>query len=96
MVKEEYKKIIIKIIKSHLPNCTIYLFGSRSRTTHSPGSDIDIAIDATEKIDRHIIYKIKEEIEEKNIPFFVDIVDLQSSDENIKSQITKDGVIWNN
>jgi len=96
MIKEKYKQIIIKIINKHIPICEIYLFGSRARSTHTPGSDIDLAIKASEKIDRHIICTIKEEIEAANVPFFVDIVDLQKADSIIKSQIEKDGILWSN
>jgi predicted nucleotidyltransferase len=96
MLKPEYKETIIKIIKKHLPKCRIYLFGSRARGTGSPGSDIDLAIDALKKIDRHLICKIKEEIEETNIPFFIDIIDMHQADEKIKSQINKDRLLWSN
>lgn len=96
MVREEYKQKIIKIIKKYFPDCKIYLFGSRAKSTHSPGSDIDLAIDNTKKVDRHLICRIKEEIEDENIPFFVDIVDLQNADDSIKSEITKDKILWKN
>jgi len=94
MIKKKYKEKIIEIIKKHVPICTIYLFGSRARSTNSPGSDIDLAIKAPQTIDRHILCTIKEEIDDINIPFFIDLVDLMQADEAIKSQIIKDGVLW--
>lgn len=94
MIKKEYQEIIIATITKHIPSCKIYLFGSRARKKHAPGSDIDLAIDSPQKIDRHLLCKIKEELEDANIPFFIDIVDLQSADNEIKSQIDKDKVLW--
>lgn len=94
MVEEKYKKVLIEIIEKHLPNCKIILYGSRARGDNSPGSDIDVAIDAGKKLSRFVVYRIANEIEETKIPFFVDVLDLQSADEAIRGQIKKDGVIW--
>lgn len=90
----DYKDILINIIKKHLPHSKIYLFGSRARSTHSPGSDIDIAIDAGIPIERAILGALKEEIVESNIPLFVDIIDLNDISEDIRQQIKKEGVLW--
>lgn len=96
MIKKEHKKTIISIIKKYIPDGKIYLFGSRAKSRHHPGSDIDLAVDTPQKIDRHVICSIKEEIEKANIPFFVDIVDLQRADSALKSQIKKDHEEWKN
>jgi len=96
MVEEKYKKNIISIIRKHIPECKIYLFGSRAKKRSHEGSDIDIAIEAKDKIGRRIIYKIKNEIEETNIPFFVDIIDLKSADKEFKESIYKDLILWMN
>lgn len=89
-----YKNELLAIIKKHLPNAKVYLYGSRARGTHNPGSDIDIAIDNQHKISWSILGDIKEEIEESTIPLFVDVVDLQDIDENFKKQIQKDYKLW--
>jgi uncharacterized protein len=91
--EQKFKEIIIKIIKKYIPESKIYLFGSRARKTHSEGADIDLAVDTEKQIDFHLIEKIKDEIENKNIPFFVDIVDLQRADENFKSEVKRDGIL---
>jgi uncharacterized protein len=94
VVKREYREQIIEIIKKHLPEAKIYLFGSRSRGTNHPGSDIDIAVDTSHKIDRSIIHKIKDELEDTTIPFFVDVIDWYSAEDTLKSQVKKDGILW--
>ena len=94
---EDYKDQIISIIKKYVPECKVYLFGSRAKGSHYEGSDIDLAIESDSKIKILIISRIKSEInEESNIPFFVDIVDIKSADANIMSQINKDKISWNN
>ncbi len=96
MIEEKYKKILIKIIEKHLPNCKIYLFGSRAQKKHPETSDIDIALDTGNKIDIGIIGKIKDNLIESYIPYFVDIVDTNMTTEIMKTQILKNGIIWKN
>ncbi len=91
---EEDKKKIILIIKKHIPDAKIYLFGSRARGKNSPGSDIDIALDAGEKIDRFFIGNINEDLEESNIPFCVDIIDFYDVSDGMKKQIIKERILW--
>lgn len=92
---EQDKQKLIKIITKYLPQTQIYLFGSRARKDNSPRSDIDIAIDNKNKIDNLTLSNIREEIEESTIPFTVDIVDLNNISEDLKTQILKDKIKWN-
>jgi uncharacterized protein len=92
---EQDKQKLIKIITKYLPQAQIYLFGSRARKDNSPRSDIDIAIDNKNKIDNLTLSNIREEIEESTIPFTVDIVDLNNISEDLKTQILKDKIKWN-
>lgn len=90
----DYKKELLSIIHKYLPNCKVYLFGSRARKTHREGSDIDLAIDTGKKVSLDIILDIKAEIEETTIPLFVDIVDMYSISDDFKEEIMKDKVVW--
>lgn len=94
MVK--YKNELIAIINKHLPDAKIYLFGSRARGTHNLGSDIDIAVDIGVPINWSALGALKEDIVESNIPLFVDIVDINNVSEDMKKQIKKDGILWDN
>jgi len=92
---EQDKQKLIEIITKHLPLAQVYLFGSRARNDNSLRSDIDIAIDNKSKIDNLMLSNIREEIEESTIPFTVDIVDLNNISEDLKTQILKDKIKWN-
>lgn len=96
MLSDKYKNILITIIRKYLPECKIYLFGSRATGDQTKYSDVDIAIDSGEVLDLNIIGKIKSEIEESKIPFFVDLVDLNNVDNRMRDQILKYGVLWKN
>lgn len=91
---EQYKNIIIDIVKKHLPQCKVYLFGSRARGTNLEGADIDIALDASESVDLKLLFEITNAIEESKIPVYVDVVDLHTVSEDLKKQILKDKIVW--
>ena len=93
---ENYKNTLIEIIHKRVPNCKIYLFGSRARGTNQTGADIDLALDSKSIIDMNIFYKIQDDIEETTIPLTIDLVDLFSASEALKNEVKKDGVLWKN
>jgi predicted nucleotidyltransferase len=93
-LKEEYKNQIIEIIHRHIPNCTIYLFGSRATGQERSGSDIDIAIDTGRPVSFETKIKILREIDDTTIPLEVDFVDLQTANEELKKDVAREGVLW--
>lgn len=91
----DYKKTITDIVRNHIPTCKIYLFGSRSRKTNREGADFDIALDNGSKIDHKKIFSIISDLEDSSLPVFVDVVDIHAVSKEMKNQIEKDGVLWN-
>ena len=95
-LKEKYKKELLSIIHKYIPNCSVYLFGSRAIDKEYPGSDIDIALDIGEKISPDIISKILIDIEDTHIPMEIDLVDLYIAPEELKKNIITEGIVWKN
>lgn len=81
---------ILEILNKHLTDTKYYIFGSRSKGTDKQYSDIDLALDYGNKIDTKIISKIQIELENSILPYEVDIVDLNSINENFKNLIKDD------
>jgi len=95
-LKEKYKQELLAIITKYLPQCKVYLFGSRALNKEHAGSDIDIALDNKEKISHDIISKISIDIEDTHIPMEIDIVDFQVAPEELKKDILSEGIVWKN
>ena len=93
-IKDAYKNTIILTVEKYTPTAKIYLFGSRARGSHAPGSDIDIALACEDQISPRSIGRIKEDLEESRIPFFIDVVDVNAVSEDMRRQILTDGVVW--
>ena len=89
-----YKEQLLDIITSIIPNCKIYLFGSRASGDASPGSDIDLALDAGSKIDFKEILQMQVKIDETAIPLSVDLVDIHNVSEDFRREIEKERVVW--
>lgn len=95
MIEESVlKEAIIKIIRKHILTCDIYLFGSRARKTNRSGADVDVALGALEPIHFMTIGNIKEDLEESNIPLFVDIVDLKTVSDVFLKEFKQDAILW--
>jgi len=71
---EELKKFLKEFFKND--NVKVYLFGSRARGDFRKYSDIDIAVESDNDL-RDKIIELKEILEESNLIYKVDIVDLK-------------------
>lgn len=91
---EVYKNIIMPIIARHFPKGRVILYGSRARKDDREGSDIDIALDAGERISSAIMSAIYWDLDESDLPINFDVVDFNHVSEDMKEQIIKYGVIW--
>ena len=91
-----YRKQIIRIICDTIPDpaLEIIIYGSRARGDARPDSDYDIALKLAEKIHPARLSLIKERLEESNIPFKVDIVDINNVTEDLRNSIIEEGVLW--
>ena len=70
----------------------VYLFGSRAEGKHTPYSDIDLAFESKEDIGKKLS-QLKYILEESNLPYKVDIVDLKNAP-YLKETIKKRGKRW--
>ncbi len=70
----------------------IYLFGSRARGTEKAGSDVDLAIISDTSLSQDLAI-LREILEESNLPYKVDIVDINQAP-YLKKVILKEGKRW--
>lgn len=87
---DDFKQFLVKFFANK--KVKIYLFGSRAKNTYTPYSDIDIAIESQE-ISNYDISILKEIVEESNLPYKVDIIDLNVAS-NLKEVVEKEGIRW--
>ena len=86
---EPHKKIVDDILKS-VPH-SFYVFGSRAKGTAKPFSDLDLAVTV---LSAHERSQLETLFEESNLPFTVDLVELNKINDAFKKNIEHDLVPW--
>ncbi len=86
-IEKEQLQIIKAILKKYVPNAEIRIFGSRYKHTNKEYSDIDIAVKDKEKISIKKYSKLREEFEESNLKYCVDLIDWHNISEEFKKII---------
>jgi predicted nucleotidyltransferase len=85
--REQIKQMIREVVAKHLPekSYTLFIFGSQANKLELIRSDIDIGIDAGQKLPYHIMGKIHADLEEMPTLYFYDFIDFQTVNERFKS-----------
>ena len=75
-LKPEQAHILRTILRTHLRQTpfTVYVFGSRASGSPRPDSDVDLLLDTQGKIPLSTLAQLKEDFEESELPFRVDVV----------------------
>ncbi len=73
---------------------SIVLFGSRARGDSAITSDIDIGILPKGRINRKNFVLLRETVENSNIPYKVDVVDLSQTSREFREKALTEGIVW--
>ena len=95
-LEDRHLDFVLSVLKRNISDvdAKFYIFGSRVKGTNKKYSDIDIAIDLNgKKLDTSILGKILIEFQDSTLPYEVDVVDLNSIDEDFRNLIKKDLVL---
>jgi predicted nucleotidyltransferase len=86
-------EIIKNILRKHIPDCEVRVFGSRLTNKAKNYSDLDLVAVGQTKIDRQKMIRLKEAFEESVLPFRVEILDWHKISENFKKIIEKNYLV---
>ena len=88
-IKEKHLSIIREILKEY--PYVFYVYGSRAKKKAKKNSDLDLCY--KEKIPGKIIFAIKEQFEESDLPFKVDIASWENLSPTFQKLIEKDLIV---
>lgn len=71
---------------------TVWVFGSRARGDHQKYSDLDVLVESSSRDLTATLSNIREEFEEGNFPYKVDIVALSELAESYRENALKDRI----
>jgi predicted nucleotidyltransferase len=89
----ESLKDIARDLFSDEEDIMVILFGSRARGDHLRTSDMDVAILPRREMAKTKIILFRERIENSNIPYKVDVVDLSQASKGFTDRVLEEGVI---
>ncbi len=93
VIKEDKIKII-RVLQALFPGVKIYLYGSRARGSHREWSDIDLALDCGQEIERRDVSEARHIFQESSIMYKIELVDVHRISEDFKNKIMKDFILW--
>lgn len=95
-VYEKALKKLEKTVKDAFKDSpvSIVLFGSRARGDSAITSDIDIGILPKGRINRKNFVLLRETVENLNIPYKVDVVDLSQTSREFREKALTEGIVW--
>lgn len=88
-ISAPHLEMVKKILKKHVPDCEVRVFGSRLNENVKSYADLDLAIVGKEKLSTDKIYSLKEDFQESDLPFRVDVLDWNSISPEFKAVIEK-------
>jgi predicted nucleotidyltransferase len=74
----------------------VVLFGSRARGDSDSVSDIDVGIIPHGPYSRTKLTLLKERLENMNIPYSVDVVDVSKTSNAFRQKVLEEGISWKN
>ena len=88
----EIKQIVLGSLNGY--PARVYLFGSRANGTARERSDIDVAVWPLAELPVGTLARIREALEESNVIYTVDLVDLRDTDETFRARVLAEGIMW--
>jgi predicted nucleotidyltransferase len=97
-IEPRHENTVLDILRQFLtPQITVWVFGSRAKHNAKPYSDLDLALESSDntKIDINLIIKLETAFEESDLPWKVDIIDMNDISETFRDIVIKNRCLLN-
>lgn len=92
-VSPEQLATIKAILRRHLPDREVLVFGSRATGTAKEYSDLDLAVTGDTPLDLGRLALLENDFDESELPFKVDVVDWAAASESFRQIIRRTAVV---
>ena len=90
-VKQKHLNELTEIFKSYCPKAEIWAYGSRLTDDYHSGSDLDLVVKTFNDNSKNLS-KLKELLNDSNIPFLIDINEFDMLPKSFQNEILKNYV----
>ena len=91
-ITAEERRIVLALLKRHLPSTAVWVYGSRVKSTSRQQSDLDMAVFTTPEQNGRV-GALREAFEESNLPFRVDLFVWDAIPEEFRQRIEAEHVV---
>ena len=91
-VPETHRRTLVSLSHEHLPGVEAWAYGSRTKWTSHPESDLDLVVFASPEQNGRV-GALREAFEESDLPFRVDLLVWDEIPENFREQIQREHVV---
>ena len=89
-IRPDHLEIVQNILQEHLPDgFKVWVFGSRANWTTKDSSDLDLAVEGADALDYKSMVRLEVAFEESDLPYTVDVVDLNAVSPEFKRIVEK-------
>ena len=92
-IHPSHLKIVLDILRRHLPQYEIWAFGSRVKSTAKPYSDLDLAVIAEHPLPLMTSAHLSEAFSESDLPWKVDVIDWATTSAVFRSIIEREKIV---
>jgi predicted nucleotidyltransferase len=88
-LSQELLQQVREILRAHVPECEVWVFGSRAGVGAKPFSDLDLAVVSSTPLPVRRLALLDNAFEESDLPIKVDVVDWQSAPSAVRERIAE-------
>ena len=92
-VAPHHLRIVMDILRRHVPRHAVWAFGSRATGKAKPYSDLDLAVITDQPLPLATQAALAEAFSESDLPWRVDVVDWATTGESFRAIIARDKVV---
>lgn len=93
VIGEPHLDEVRSILKRQLPGLTVWAFGSRVSGRVKRFSDLDLVVVSDRPLPKQSLWEVRESFSDSDLPFRVDVVDLASVPDELRSAVEKNHFI---
>ncbi len=93
MLEDRQREEILNYCRVFVPEAKIFVFGSRATGRATERSDLDLALQAPRALPLEKIYQLKNVFSNSDLPFRVDVVDLNAVTADFAAAIRNQAVL---
>lgn len=91
-VRPDHLRLVQEILRKHVPEAEVWVFGSRAKWLARDTSDLDLCIRGDVPLSFEKMGALREAFEESDLPWKVDVVDWATTSESFRKIIDRDKV----